>query len=121
MIKESANGQLFFCHDCKQIHLEFNGIRLDFPKFNLLMAFYDYLDSMNVSKIEKSNKSTQFRRKITVLFPKTNIKLLLSHDEFVELKQLLRSFISGYIYDRVKKKSLKPIKLSKDLPAIHLN
>jgi flagella basal body P-ring formation protein FlgA len=121
MIKESANGQLFICDDCKQIHLEFNGIRLDFPKFNLLMTFYDYLDSMDVNEIEKRNEFTQFRRKVTVIFPKTKIKILLSRVEFEELKQLLRSFISGYIKNKVKKKSLNAIKLSKDLPAIHLN
>jgi ribosomal protein S18 len=121
MIKESANGQLFICPDCKQIHLEFNGIRLDFPRFNLLMGFYDYIDSMNVSKIEEKNRSNQFRRKITVVFPKNSIKLLLTYGEYEELKQLLRSFISGYIKFKVRRKTLKPLKLSKDLPAINLN
>lgn len=121
MTKESANGQVFICEVCSQIHLEFNGIRMDFGKFNLLMAFYDYIDSLDASKIEKNNKTNQFRRKITVFFSKTNIKLLLTNGELEELKRLLRGFISDYIKNKARKKVLKPIKMSKDLPSIYLN
>ncbi len=121
MTKQCANGQIFVCEFCKKIHLEYNNVGIDFQKIEVVRAFYDYLDSLNIAEIIKRRSISQFRRKIVVPFPHTQVRLMLTSGEISELKNLLREFITEYVKIQRRTKYLKPLNLAKDLPAIYLN
>lgn len=121
MTKQCANGQIFVCEFCKKIHLEYNNIGIDFQKIEFVRAFYNYLDSLNIAEIIKRRSISQFRRKITIPFPGTQVKLMLTSGEINELKNLLREFISEYLKMQKRTKYLKPLNFAKDLPTIYLN
>jgi hypothetical protein len=121
MTKQCANGQIFVCEFCKKIHLEYNNVGIDFQKIEVVRAFYDYLDSLNIEEIIKRRSISQFRRKITVPFPGTRVKLMLTSGEISELKNLLREFITDYVKKQQRIDSLKPLNSAKDLPTIYLN
>ena len=91
---QSANGQIFLCDKCDKIHIEFNGIGVDFSNQFHLQAFYRYLKSIDGEYFETKNRSKQYRRKILIPMPDSKCKLLLTNGELNEFRQLIRNFMA---------------------------
>ena len=90
---QSANGQIFLCKHCSRIHLEFNGIGIDFANIDNLQNFYHGLAKLNGSFYEQKNGISKYRRKIIIPFPHGSGKFLHSNGELNELKALLKNYI----------------------------
>ncbi|WP_321286884.1 DUF6686 family protein [uncultured Sunxiuqinia sp.] len=94
MKKVSKNGQLFVCNTCNKIHLEFGNIGMDFKSPTKLEELRGYLNTVNSNHFENEILANNYRRKILIPFANTNIKLLLSDQEIIELIELINSFLA---------------------------
>lgn len=90
---QSANGQIFLCGKCDKIHVEFNGIGIDFANQFHLQAFYRYLKSIDGVYYEEKNRNKNYRRKILIPIPESKCKMLLTNGELTEFRQLIFSFL----------------------------
>lgn len=90
---QSANGQIFLCDKCDKVHVEFNGIGIDFANQFHLQAFYRYLKSIDGAYYEEKNREKQYRRKIVIPLPESKGKMLFTNGELMEFRQLIFSFL----------------------------
>ena len=109
---QSANGQIFLCDKCDKIHVEFNGIGIDFTNQFHLQAFYRYLKSIDGEYYEKKNRNKTYRRKIIIPLPDSKGKLLFTNGELIEFRQLIFNFLGKA--DRFK----QTLQISKDYSEI---
>ena len=102
MRKSSANGQIFTCDSCNNIHLEFFNVAFDFRNLEVLKEFSEYLANIDAESYEEQNRNISYRRKVIIPFDSTAIRMLLTSGEVNELYNLCKDYIEDSkpsIYD----------------------
>ncbi len=92
IIRSSTTGQIFVCNQCRKIHLEFGNFSCDFTSETKLNDFLNHLEQIDGQHYEELNKSSNYRRKIMIPIPGTNIKIQLTSNELDEIRNLIRSY-----------------------------
>lgn len=88
LIRKSANGKVFRCDRCNNIHVEYKNL-----SFNLnekqYRDFVNKLLELDGKEWEERNKDSYYTRKIIIPTGNKSIRLLLDNQELSELKDLL--------------------------------
>ncbi len=85
---KTSTGTLFRCDSCKQIHLEFNNLNINFRDKTSYYEFVDYIHKIDGQKIEDQNNDLPYTRKIFIPIGAGGCNFLLNTKELEELKHL---------------------------------
>lgn len=91
---KSTTGQIFICHQCQKIHLEFGNFTIDFIEEKQLESYYRYLLLLDGEYYTNLNEHSAYQRKIMVPVPGSGTKLLFTLNELDEIRQLIRNFLN---------------------------
>ena len=73
---------------CTKIHIEFNNLEFHFNRIEYY-NFVDYFKNLDGSYWEDKNRNAPYLKKIIVPIDHTNIRILLSNEDLIELKELI--------------------------------
>lgn len=87
-ISKTSKGELNFCRNCQQFHLEFNNIYFEFTPIEY-KQFRKYVLLIESEFWERKYANANVRRKIPIPTLQENLVLMFNRQEVAELKALI--------------------------------